>query len=63
MSNRLIDEVKGVNQVRFDISSKPPSTIEWEKGQKLFYCRGRRGNKNQIQLYREGAKVAKYFLA
>jgi GMP synthase (glutamine-hydrolysing) len=30
MSNRIINEVKGVNRVCFDISSKPPSTIEWE---------------------------------
>ena len=30
MSTRIINEVKGVNRVCFDISSKPPSTIEWE---------------------------------
>jgi GMP synthase (glutamine-hydrolysing) len=30
VSNRVINEVKGVNRVVFDISSKPPSTIEWE---------------------------------
>lgn len=30
MSNRIINEVKGINRVTFDISSKPPATIEWE---------------------------------
>jgi GMP synthase (glutamine-hydrolysing) len=30
LSNRLINEVKGVNRVVLDISSKPPATIEWE---------------------------------
>ncbi|KAB1443271.1 glutamine-hydrolyzing GMP synthase [Pseudodesulfovibrio senegalensis] len=30
MSNRIINEVQGVNRVVLDISSKPPSTIEWE---------------------------------
>ncbi|MET0557434.1 MAG: glutamine-hydrolyzing GMP synthase [Solirubrobacterales bacterium] len=29
-SNRIINEVKGVNRVALDISSKPPATIEWE---------------------------------
>ncbi len=30
VSNRVINEVKGVNRVCYDISSKPPATIEWE---------------------------------
>jgi GMP synthase (glutamine-hydrolysing) len=29
-SNRIINQVKGVNRVTYDISSKPPATIEWE---------------------------------
>ena len=30
VSTRIINEVRGINRVVYDISSKPPSTIEWE---------------------------------
>jgi GMP synthase (glutamine-hydrolysing) len=30
ISNRIINQVRGINRVTYDISSKPPATIEWE---------------------------------
>jgi len=30
ISNEIINKVKGINRVTYDISSKPPATIEWE---------------------------------
>ena len=30
ISNQIINRVKGINRVVYDISSKPPATIEWE---------------------------------
>jgi GMP synthase (glutamine-hydrolysing) len=30
LSNRIINELRGINRVLLDMSSKPPATIEWE---------------------------------
>src|SRR5439155_11179291 len=38
ISTKITNKVKGINRIVYDISNKPPSTIEWEYQKSFFLC-------------------------